>query len=308
MRQFALLLAEIPHQHLHGQAALHLELGVEPIARAGELVARDVGADDLDLAARQASPGTPRGSSPANRLPAPRRRPPTRCAAACRAAGRRAGAAAPACGRAANGLSSRKKKLSLVVIASTTSRASAVVARTCAAGPPAGSRSRKPVALQDRREPGLQQIQLVRADHQPGSRFQQRRRASRMPARAGRHARAARSSSSSLRRDLRQRQHRVAQPGLGDGARHAPDHAGRLVLGDGAAAGRDDPPRALQPVAAHAGQHRHQHAARRRRRRRCAASDRPTGGRNSPAGPWSAAPAARAGCPPPADGGRRARA
>ena len=48
-----LLLAEIAHQHLHGQAALDLELRVQAFLRAGQLFARDVGADDVDLTRAQ---------------------------------------------------------------------------------------------------------------------------------------------------------------------------------------------------------------------------------------------------------------
>ena len=43
-----LLLSEVAHQHLHRQAALHLELRVQPFASARDLVAGEVGADDLD--------------------------------------------------------------------------------------------------------------------------------------------------------------------------------------------------------------------------------------------------------------------
>jgi hypothetical protein len=42
------LLAKVAHQHLHRQAALHLELRVHSVARALHLIAGQVGADDLD--------------------------------------------------------------------------------------------------------------------------------------------------------------------------------------------------------------------------------------------------------------------
>ncbi len=48
IRQLPSSLLEIAHQHLHRQAALHLELRVQAFPRAAELVARDVGADDFD--------------------------------------------------------------------------------------------------------------------------------------------------------------------------------------------------------------------------------------------------------------------
>ena len=43
-------LFEILHQILHGQAALHFELGVLTVPRAGQRPSSDVGADDFDLA------------------------------------------------------------------------------------------------------------------------------------------------------------------------------------------------------------------------------------------------------------------
>src|SRR2546423_738345 len=44
----AVFLAEVPHQHLHRQAALHLKLGVQPITCPPYLVTRQIGADYLD--------------------------------------------------------------------------------------------------------------------------------------------------------------------------------------------------------------------------------------------------------------------
>jgi hypothetical protein len=43
-------LAEIPHQHLHRQAALHFELRVNTFPGASELLAGDVGTNDINLA------------------------------------------------------------------------------------------------------------------------------------------------------------------------------------------------------------------------------------------------------------------
>ncbi len=65
-----------------------------------------------------------------------------------------------------------------------------------------------------------------------------------------RHGRPPREHAGDLRRDLVERQHGRAHAGMRDRARHAPDHAGRLVLRDDAAAGGDDrrPRRAVPSV------------------------------------------------------------
>src|SRR3546814_20190111 len=49
----ALGLVEPAHHALHGQPALDFELGVETDARAADRMMADVGADDIDLPARQ---------------------------------------------------------------------------------------------------------------------------------------------------------------------------------------------------------------------------------------------------------------
>ena len=53
------LLLEILDQQLDRQAALHLELRVEPGLRLVEDLGREVGRDDLEASSRRASPAPP---------------------------------------------------------------------------------------------------------------------------------------------------------------------------------------------------------------------------------------------------------
>ena len=131
------LAVEIPHQHLHRQAALDFELGVEPLRARAPAGRGRCRCRRSPSAGRPQRRGSPSGSSPANTLPARTMRRPTRCAAARRPAARRSRRGRACVRKCSNGLSSRKKKLSLVVIASTTSRASASASRGRAAAPPA---------------------------------------------------------------------------------------------------------------------------------------------------------------------------
>ena len=152
-----------------------------------------------------------------------------------------------------NGFRSRKNDDSLVVIASTTSRTSSASraaaqrgdelverlhAAACAPPAAAGSRADRPCRCASTRP----ERSLSR---------RQRRSKSALFMSAPRVA-----SFSTRRADLGERQHGAAQPGHRDRAGHAPDDAGRLVLGDDAcrrSATTARPP--AQAVMAHAGQH-----------------------------------------------------
>ena len=138
--------------------------------------------------------------------------------------------------KCSNGILSRKKNDSLVVIASTTSTASA-----CAFG------SLQP--LHQIRQAG-QPVPCARpaaAGFRPGTACRPTARGRSAPSAAcaeivveGCHERISREQANDLRRDLVERQHGGTESGIRDRARHAPDHARFLVLRDDGAAGRDD--------------------------------------------------------------------
>ncbi len=210
---------------------------------------------------------------------------PTRCAAALPAA-RAATSRGSACVRKCwNGLSSRKKKLSLVVIASTTSRASASLpgrrSRSASA-----FRSRQLLALQDAARAGFPADRACLADDQAGAGLQQCRRTSSNDGgrsvrwSCARHSAAFRAAFGAMRGSGSTAWHRSR---LRDRARHAPHHAGRLVLRDRRAAGFDHARGCRPGRPAPCRSASRPARGRRRPPRRCAASDRPRGGRNSPA-------------------------
>ncbi len=178
MRQLSPSLLEIFHQQLDRQAALHLELACRPpslarseSARARCRCRRSRRAGRLSCARALRQDHRQRiGFLPALD------RPPTRCAVAPTAAARPCSRGRACVRKCANGLSSRKKKLSLVVIASMTSRSSCPrrhrLRMTLSAS---ASRSRSPCRFRIGRQARFQQVDLVRPDHQAGAAVQQRR-------------------------------------------------------------------------------------------------------------------------------------
>ena len=231
-------------QVLRRQAAVDLELGVR--GRPGPLDhrRRDVGADDL------------RGRRRASREPVEQQHR-QRVGLLAAGAGRRPDASARA-GPAPDQLGqqvlrrapgtggvSRNHEVSFVVMASTTSvgeRASPRRSRATSA-----STSRSPTVAGERRQPGLDEVLLagLQVDgaalaHELGDEGEvgrgQGHRGHRPPRRPRRDERGSRARG----RSCGSGRTAVGQPGAGDGAGHAPDHAGRLVLGDDLAAGVPD--------------------------------------------------------------------
>src|ERR1035437_6565761 len=146
-----------------------------------------------------------------------------------------------------NGILSRKKNDSLVVIASITSTvsgAAAVVALSLStrSARPATGGFRRGIAFRPRAPDRSARATSFADSRSPaGSRLVPREQARE----AG--------------RDLVKRQHGRAEAGMCDLAGHAPHHAGRLVLRQDAAGGGGDRLRAAQAVRAHAGEHQAEH-------------------------------------------------
>ena len=175
-------------------------------------------------------------TSRANTAPGRWRRPRTRCGCAAGCARAASSAGMMASRKCSNGILSRKKNDSLVVIASTTSTISASASGALqlrTSSPSAGEAG----LAGDRQQPALDQILLVGRQHEAGALLQQ---LAEIVVVERRHDRSPRNRRTIFGAISIERQHRRAQPGIGGRARHAPDHARRLVLRDHAAAGRDD--------------------------------------------------------------------
>ena len=274
----------MPDQHLDRQAALHLEGGIDALARPFQHGGRNVGG----RRSRPASPpawenvlqhhGQRIGLLAGRAGGAPD---PQGCVCAARRSIR---PGRTVLRKASKGWLSRKNDVSLVVMASTTrSPISASLRLRAASRRPA---RRRPASLCSR----------TMGDSRVSSRYvlsgvmiRPERSLSRRRDKGEIGAVHARGSLETARPDAGdpgQRQHGGAEAGIGDGARHAPDHAGGFVLGDDRRAGRGDVARAVAAVAAHAGQHHGAAVRRRKAGRRCGTADRRTGGRNSPAALW----------------------
>ena len=138
--------------------------------------------------------------------------------------------------KCSNGSLSRKKNVSLVVIASTTSVASGERSAALELADQFGQ-GRDAVAARDRHQSAFGEILLLGRQHEAGALAQQLaqiveilRRHARSPANR-RVSRGAISLSGSTDEQ---------SPAMRDLAGHAPDHAGRFVLRHDMAAGRDD--------------------------------------------------------------------
>ena len=221
-------LVEMPDQHLDGHAALHFEGGIEAFAGAYPARWAKCRWRRSRLSSRPGAGNGPSASWQANRVPGRWNRPRSRCARCCCAARRSIRPGSSDLRSASKGWLSRKKEVSLVVMASTTLSFSALRPGWRSASTRAGQAG-KLVLAQDRRQPRLQQIDLVRRDDQAGALLEERGDEGEIGAV---HAASLAQRLARWRRDPGQRQNGGADAGIGHGARHAPDHAGGFVLGD----------------------------------------------------------------------------
>ena len=120
IRQLLIGLVEMPDQHLDRHAALHFEGGIDAFAGAIQHAGRNVGGDDLDFPGCPGSGNGPSRSWRASRAPGRWNRPRSRCARLRAAARRSIRPGMTDLRSVSKGWLSRKKEVSLVVMASTT--------------------------------------------------------------------------------------------------------------------------------------------------------------------------------------------